>query len=40
MRVILVLAAVYAMIVAIDTRLEGGRPKDVVVTGSTFTGSD
>jgi predicted Co/Zn/Cd cation transporter (cation efflux family) len=40
MRVILMLAAVYALIVAIDARLEGARSNDVVVTGSTFTGSD
>jgi hypothetical protein len=40
MRVILVLAAIYALIVAIDMRFNGARPEHEVVPGSTFAGSD
>jgi len=40
MRVVLVLAAIYALIVAIDMRFNGARPEHEVVPGSTFAGSD
>jgi hypothetical protein len=40
MRVILVLVAIYALIVAIDMGFKGARPADEVVPGATFAGSD